>query len=147
MTHMLEGQLKGAVEEAEKERALKEVFKAIRQDQVTALRAAERRAMEAKRAYVAIEKRAADLEGKLGDAEVKLAWAKSVVSARNKEVVDLQVALVQSEDKFYNMGFASTKNSNEPIMLESLRYGFREGWMATVNALGLPEDSFFRDFN
>nr|POE98879.1 hypothetical protein CFP56_44641 [Quercus suber] len=85
MTHMLEGQLKGAVEEAKKERALKEV--------------------------------------------------ESVISARDMEVADLKVAMVQSEDKFYNMGFADAKNSSEPIMLESQHYGFREGWMAAVNAL------------
>ena len=30
-------------------------------------------------------------------------------------------------------------------MLEPRRYRFREGWMVTVNALGLPEDSTFKD--
>lgn len=43
------------------------------------------------------------------------------------------------------MGFADAENSSEPIMLEPWRYRFREGWMVTVNALGLPEDSTFKD--
>ena len=34
-------------------------------------------------------------------------------------MVDLKVAMAQSEDKFYNMGFADVENSSEPIMLES----------------------------
>ena len=76
---------------------------------------------------------------------MRLAQAKSVISARDKEVVDWKVAMAQSEDKFYNMGFADAENSSEPIMLESRRYGFREGWMAAINALGLLEDSTFRD--
>nr|POE98880.1 polyadenylate-binding protein rbp47c [Quercus suber] len=120
MTHMLKGQLKGAVEEAEKERALKEVSEATLRDQVTALVAAKRRATEAKRSC---------------DAEVRLAQVESVISDRDKEVADLKVAMAQSEDKFYNMGFVDAKNSSERIMLESRHYQFREGWMAAVNAL------------
>ena len=45
------------------------------------------------------------------------------------------------------MGFADVENSNESIMLDSQRYRFGEGWMATVNALGLPKDSPFKDLN
>ena len=140
MTHMLEEWLKVAVEENEKKRALKKVFKATLRDQVATLTAAKKRVAKAKRARTATEKRAANLEGKLGDVKVKLAQAKSIDSIRDKEVADLKVTLVQSEDKFYNIGFANTKNSSEPIMLKSRHYGFGEGWMATINALGLPED-------
>jgi len=43
------------------------------------------------------------------------------------------------------MGFADAENSNEPIMLDSLRYGFGEGLTTAVNALGLLEDSPFKD--
>lgn len=145
MTHMLEGQLKGAVEEAEKVRALQEVSEANLQKLGAALAAFERRVGEAKRAYAAIKKRAADLEGKLGKAEVRLAQADNVISAKDKEVANLKEAVAESEDKFYNMGFADAENSSDPIMLESRLYGFGEGWMAAMNALGLPEDSSFKD--
>ena len=124
---MLVGRLKGAVEEAEKERALKEVSEATLRDQVTTLTVAKKRAAKAEKARAATKKRAADLEGKLGDAKVKLTQAESIVSTKDKEVADLKVALVQSEDKFYNMGFANTENSSEPIMLESQRYEFGKG--------------------
>ena len=68
---------------------------------------------------------------------MKLAQAKSVISTRDKEIADLKVTMVQSNDKFYNMGFADAKNFSKPIMLESRRYKFEEGWMAAVNAMGL----------
>ena len=76
---------------------------------------------------------------------MKLVQAESVIFARNKEMADLKAAVAKSEDKFYNMGFANAENSRESIMVESQRYGFGEGWMATVNAMGLLEDSAFRD--
>ena len=145
MTHLLEGRLKGIVEEADKERYLKEVSKSNLREQATKLAATERRSTEVEKACVATEKRVADLEGKLDDAEVKLAQAKSIILDREKEIADLKVALAQSKDKFYNIGFVDTKNSSEPIMFKSRCYGFREGWMATVNALDLLEDSPFRD--
>ena len=45
------------------------------------------------------------------------------------------------------MGFVDVENSSEPIMLDSRCYGFEEGLMATVNALGLLEDSPFKDLD
>lgn len=73
MTHMWEERLKGAVKEAEKERALKEVSKANLQDQGVVMEAVERRATKVERARAATEKKAADLEGKLGEAKMRLA--------------------------------------------------------------------------
>lgn len=96
MTQMLEGQLKGAVEEAEKKRAFKEVFEGNLWDHVATLAAV----VEAEKACVAAKKRAAGLEGKLGEAEVRLAQAESVISARDKEVTNLKEAVAESEFKF-----------------------------------------------
>lgn len=76
---------------------------------------------------------------------MRLAQADNVISAKDKEVANLKKAVVENEDKFYNMGFADAENSSDPIMLESRLYGFGEGWMATMNALGLPKDSLFKD--
>lgn len=127
MTYILEGQLKGVVEEADKERALKEVSKSTLREQVADLAATKRRSMEAERACAATDKRVVELEGKLGDAKVKLAQAESIILARHKNITDLKVFVVQSKDKFHNMGFANTKNFSEPIMLESRHYEFGEG--------------------
>lgn len=93
------------------------------------------RAAKVDKGWAATKKRAANLEGKLGDAEVRLAQLESVILARDKEVFDLKEAVRESEEKFYNMVFANSENSNEPIMLESRHYRFREGWMVAVNAL------------
>ena len=49
---------------------------------------------------------------------MKLVQAKSVNSAREKEVADLKAAVKESENKFYNIGFADIENSSEPIMIE-----------------------------
>nr|POF20743.1 hypothetical protein CFP56_65271 [Quercus suber] len=112
MTYILEGRLKGAVEEANKERALKEVSKSTLREQIVDLVAAERRFIKAGRAYAAVEKRVAYLEGKLGEAKVKLAQAESDILVREKEITDLKAAMTQSEEKFYNMGFIDVENSN-----------------------------------
>ena len=98
ITHILEGRLKGAVKEADKERVLKEVSESTLQEQTTDLATAdlaatERRSIEAKRARVTAEKRVANLEGKLGEVEVKLAQAESVISIMDKEIADLKVAV------------------------------------------------------
>ena len=61
------------MEEAEEERALKEVSEATLRDQVAALAVAKGRAMEAERSCAIVEKRTTDLERKLGDAKVRLA--------------------------------------------------------------------------
>ena len=58
------------------------------------------------------------MERKLVNTEVKLVQAESVNSAREKEVADLKAAVKESENKFYNIGFADIENSSEPIMIE-----------------------------
>ena len=72
MTYILKGRLKGAVEEADKEKALKEVFESTFQEQIAELVTAKQRSVEVERACVATKKRVADLESKLGEVEVKL---------------------------------------------------------------------------
>lgn len=46
----------------------------------------------------------------MGEMELSLAEVESLISARDKEVIDLKVALEESEDKFYDMGFADAKS-------------------------------------
>ena len=58
------------------------------------------------------------MERKLVNTEVKLVQAESVNSATEKEVVDLKAAVKESENKFYDIGFADIENSSEPIMIE-----------------------------
>ena len=55
----------------------------------------------------------------MGEVEVKFAQAESVILVWAMEIVDLKIAVTQSEQKFYNMGFIDVENSNEAVMFES----------------------------
>lgn len=68
-----------------------------------------------------------------------------IITTRDKEIAELKAILEESENKYYNMGFNDAENSAEPVMFENRKYWFREGWMAVVTAIGLPEDSPFRN--
>lgn len=114
-------------------------------DRVATLEVAKKRVANAKGARTLAEQWVANLEAKLGEMEIKLAKVETVVSTKDKEVADLMVALEESENKFYDLGFADAENSSKPIMFKLWRYGFNKGWMVAVNALGIPKDSPFRD--
>ncbi|KAL0004888.1 hypothetical protein SO802_012449 [Lithocarpus litseifolius] len=43
------------------------------------------------------------------------------------------------------MGFKDAENSAKEIVFQAQKLGFAEGWMATLNAIGLPKTSLFRD--
>ena len=89
----------------------------------------------------------AEIATKLEEVELKLARAKSLSSAKDKKITKLKTALEASEDKWYNAGFVDTENSTKPVMFQSRRYGFGEGWMAELLAAGVPEDSPFKNPN
>ncbi|KAK9986297.1 hypothetical protein SO802_031248 [Lithocarpus litseifolius] len=112
---------------------------ATTKEKVTAVENAEARALEAKKARAQAVQQRAEAEVKLGEAELRVACAESIITARDKEIVELKVALEESENKYYNMGFNDVENSAEPVM------GL--GWMATVTAIGLLEDSLFRNLD
>ena len=89
---MLDERLKITMEEAENERAFREVYEANLRDKGAMLEAAEKRFAEAEKARAMAEKRAADFEGKLGEAKIRLIQSKNVIPARDKEVTDLKEA-------------------------------------------------------
>ena len=45
------------------------------------------------------------------------------------------------------MRFNDAKNLGEPVMFENRKFGFSEKWMVVVLAMGLPEDSPFRNLD
>ena len=85
------------------------------------------------------------LLGKLEEAETKLAKAASIVLTRDKELADLKETMKGCEQAFYNMGFTDAKNLVSAVVFQARRLGFLKSWMATVNAIGLPKFSTFRD--
>lgn len=48
--------------------------------------------------------------------KLRLARAESVISAIDKEVADLNTALEEIKNKFYDVGFTDAENFWEPIM-------------------------------
>nr|POE73632.1 hypothetical protein CFP56_26991 [Quercus suber] len=86
-------------------------------------------------------------QGKLGEVETKLTQAVSIVSTHDKELTNVKETMKTCEQVFYNMGFTGTENSFGAVIFQARRFRFLEGWLATVNAIGLPKSSTFRDLD
>ena len=103
-------------EEAEQERALKDVADAMAWDKGKATKVA--------------KKRLAEVETKLGETELKLAQAENLNLAHAEEVAELKAAFKACENKWYNEGFANAENSMEPVVHQARVQGFeRGGWL------------------
>ena len=76
---------------------------------------------------------------------MKLAQAKSVALACDKELTNLKKTMKRCEQMFYNMGFTDVVNSCDIVIFEAWKHRFFEGWMVAVNALNLPKSSPFKD--
>ena len=74
-----------------------------------------------------------------------MAQAESLNLAHVDEVADLKAALEACENKWYNEGLTDAKNSVEPIVHQARVQGFEEGWLAALQALGVPKDSPLRN--
>ena len=99
MAYMMEDQLKNAAEEANKEKALKEVVEATAREKTTATKNAEERARVAERALILAEQRVVEMETKLKEMELRLVEAESITSARDKEIAELKATLEESKNK------------------------------------------------
>ena len=142
---MMEDRLKDATEEADKERALKEVAEATVKDKEKVMENVEEQIRAVEKAWTLTEQRVEELEVKLRGMELKLAKVESLNSSIAKEIVELKTALKTNKDKWYNTGFADAKNSVEPIIYQSRWHGFSEGWMAALQVMGVPNDSPLRN--
>ena len=145
LAHLLDGWLKKLAEVADREKAFKDVVEVTTKDKTKATTTAEKKAAASKKARVAVEKRSLKLEVKLGETELKLAEAASMNIARAKELADLRAALEACKNKWYNKGFADAENSVELVIEEARKLAFKEGWLASLQALGVPEESPLRD--
>lgn len=126
LAYVLDERLKETAEDAEREKALKDVAIATAKDKGKVAKTAEKRAQEYKKARVLAEKRLTKLDVKLGGTELKLAKAKSLNLAQADKIADLKVALEACEEKWYSNGFTNTENSVEPIGSTDLR---KDGWL------------------
>ena len=134
-------------EDVERKRALKDATEATSKERAKIATTTEKKAVAFKKAKVSAEKRFLDLEAKLGETELKLAEAGSLNTTQAEELVDLRAALEGCESKWYDEGFADAKNSVEPVINKARKLAFKEGWLAALQAVGVPEDSPLRDPN
>ena len=94
-----------------------------------------------------VKRKLIEAEDKLGGVELKLAEAANLNLAQADEKANLRVALEACKNKWYNEGFADAENSVKLVICEAQKPKFKEGWLATLQALRLPEDSPLRNPN
>jgi len=136
--------LKDLSEEVDREKAGREEATKTAKDKTKAADATNKRAAAAEKARVSAEKRSVELVSKQNEMDLKLAKAASLNVTLSEEVTDLRVALEACENKWYDEGFADADKVMEPIVMQSRKLCFQEGWMTTLHALGVPEDSPLR---
>lgn len=92
-----------------------------------------------------MEKKLAKVEKKLREVQLKLAEAASLNLIQADAMANMKAALEACEDKWYNEGFADSKNSIEPVVHKTRIHGFREGWLAALQTMGVLDDSSLRN--
>ena len=78
MAHVLNERLKELAEDAEREKALKDVVVATTKEKSKAIEATEKRVQSAEKARLVAKKKLTEVEVKLGSAKLKLAEAESL---------------------------------------------------------------------
>ena len=137
--------MKDLTEDVDWEKVGREEAVKMAKEKTKIVESAEKRATTAEKTWASIEKRSAELVTWQNETEVKLAEAASLNSTLSVEVADLRAALEACESKWYDEGFADAKKGVEPVVMQARQLSFREGWMAALHVLGVPEDSPFRD--
>ena len=85
------------------------------------------------------------MEETLGRVKLKLVEASSLNLAHADEIADLNAALEACESKWYDEVFANAERFVDPIVHQARSHGFEEGWLTSLQAMGVPEDSPLRN--
>ena len=145
MAHILGGREKDLVEEADREREARETALKTAKEKMKATDTAEKKAAAIEKNRALAEKRSMKLLAKQNEIDVKLAEVISLNTSQAEELDDLRATLEACKEKWYNVGFADAENSVEPVVNQVRKVGFEAGWLATLQVLGVPEDSLLRD--
>ena len=129
MTHILGERLKELAEDADWEKALKDVANENLMEKGKAVEAVEKKAQSSEKARVLAEKKVAKVEGWLESVELKLAKANNLNLAQVDQIIDLKAALEACKKKRYDEGFTDAEKSMEPIVHQARPHGFEEGWL------------------
>jgi len=145
LAHVLDGRLKELAEDANREKSHKDVAKITTKEKTKVAATTEKKASASEKARAAVEKRSFELKVKLGETKLKLAEAVSMTTAQAEELADPKTTLKAYKNNWYNEGFANAENSAKPIIQEARKLAFEGGWLAALQALRVPEDSFLKD--
>ena len=145
VTYVLSERLKELAKDDEREKALKDVANATAKEKGKATKATEKKAQSSEKARLVAERKLAEMEAKLGGIELKLVDAESLNLTYVDKIADLKAALETYENKWYNEGFADAENSVEPIIHQARFQRFGEGWLAALQAMGVPKYSPLRN--
>ena len=145
MTHILSERLKELDEDAEREKALKDVANDNAKEKSKAIEVAEKKAQSSKKAHQLAKKRRAEVESWLEGIELKLAEANSLNLAQANQIADLKVALEACKNKWYDKRFVDVEKFAKPVVHQARLHGFGEGWLAALQVMGVVEDSSLRD--
>ena len=104
MTYVLGERLKDLTEDADREKALKDVANATAKEKGMAVEAAKKKAQSLEKARLLVEEKLAEAEDRLGGIELKLAEAVSLNLAQANQLADLKAALEACENKWYDEG-------------------------------------------
>ena len=138
-------------EEVDREKGARESAAKTAKEKLKAAESAEKKAVARKKAVAAEknraleDKRCSELLAEQNETDVKLAKAISLTTSQVEELTYLRAALEACKQKWYNEGFADAEKSEEPVVSQARRLGFKAGWFAALQALGVPEDSPLRD--
>lgn len=94
--------MKELAEDAEQEKALKDVAKATAKEKTKAATTREKKAIASEKARVSAEKKSLELEAELGVTELKLVEGASLNTVQVEELAKLKATLEACENKWYN---------------------------------------------
>ena len=137
--------MKGLAEDAEREKAIKDIATTTTKEKGKATEAAEKKAQSSKKAQLVVERKLVETKDKLRGIKLKLVEAANLNLAQVNEIANLKATLEACEDKWYNEGLVDAENSVEPIVYQARFHEFGEGWLAALEAIGVLEDSLLRN--
>ena len=145
MTHILGERLKELTEDADREKALKDITNAIIKEKGKEVEVAEKKAQAAEKTWQLAERKLAEAEDRLGGVELKLVEAANLNLAQADQIAYLKLALKADKSKCYDEGFMDAEKSIEPVVHQVHFHGFGEGWLTVLQAMGVSKDSPLRN--
>lgn len=116
-----------AQEEADKEKALKQVAEANLKEKVSRLNVMERRATTAEKALEQAKQKAIKALNRLEEVRLKLAETANILLAWDKEFADYREGEKVWKQNYYNKDFKHVEDLVGPVIYQAKKFSFMEG--------------------